>query len=104
MRAWNSVPRELEQERQLSPLPPIVVGGILVIPAGLIAKLSGQPQNDDETAEQFARETARVEHLAMEAVMKAEKLLWLHPTRCKRRKVWLRHRIQNAGHGQIALH
>ncbi len=96
--------RELEQERQLSPLPPIVVGGVLVIPAGLIAKLSGQPQNDDETAEQFARETARVEHLAMEAVMQSRTSTWLHSTRCKRRKVWLRHRIQNAGHGQTAFH
>ena len=71
--------RELEQERQLSPLPPIVVGGVLVIPAGLIAKLSGQPQNDDETAEQFAHETARIEHLAMEAVMQAERQLGYIP-------------------------
>jgi len=71
--------RELEQERQLSPLPPIVVGGVLVIPAGLIAKLTGQPQNNDETAEQFARETARVEHLAMEAVMQVERQLGYIP-------------------------
>ena len=71
--------RELEQERQLSPLPPIVVGGVLVIPAGLIAKLSGQPQNNDETAEQFAHETARIEHLAMEAVMQAERQLGYIP-------------------------
>ena len=71
--------RELEQERQLSPLPPIVVGGVLVIPAGLIAKLSGQPQNNDETAEQFAHETARIEHLAMEAVMQTERQLGYIP-------------------------
>jgi len=71
--------RELEQERQLSPLPPIVVGGVLVIPSGLIAKLSGQAQNNEETAEQFARETARIEHLAMEAVMQAERQLGYIP-------------------------
>jgi hypothetical protein len=71
--------RELEQERQLSPLPPIVVGGVLVIPAGLIAKLSGQIQNDEETALQFACETARIERLAMEAVMQAERQLGYIP-------------------------
>ena len=71
--------RELEQERQLSPLPPIVVGGVLVIPAGLIAKLTGQTQNDDEAAEQFAHETARIERLAMEAVMQAERQLGYIP-------------------------
>ena len=71
--------RELEQERKLSALPPIVVGGVLVIPAGLIAKLSGQPQNNDETAEQFAHETARIELLAMEAVMQAERQLGYIP-------------------------
>lgn len=71
--------RELEQERQLSPLPPIVVGGVLVIPTGLIAKLAGQTQNDDETAEQFAHETTRIERLAMEAVMQAERQLGYIP-------------------------
>ena len=71
--------RELEQERQLSPLPPIVVGGVLVIPAGLITKLCGQPQNEDEAAEQFAHETVRVERLAMEAVMQAERQLGYIP-------------------------
>ena len=71
--------RELEQERQLSALPPIVVGGVLVIPAGLIVRLSGQTQNDDETAEQFAHETARIERLAMEAVIQAERQLGYIP-------------------------
>src|SRR6266567_2852322 len=71
--------RELEQERQLSALPPIVVGGVLVIPAGLIAKLTGQTQNDDEATEQFTHETARIERLAMEAVMQAERQLGYIP-------------------------
>src|SRR6266567_2858259 len=71
--------RELEQERQLSPLPPIVVGGVLVIPAALIAKLTGQTQDDDETAEQFAHETARIERLSMEAIMQAERQLGYFP-------------------------
>ncbi len=71
--------RELEQERQLSPLPPIVVGGVLVIPAGLIAKLTGQTQIASPSPSSMergpggeAQETARIERLAMEAVMQAE--------------------------------
>jgi hypothetical protein len=32
---------EPEQERRLSPLPPVVIGGALVVPAGLLARLGG---------------------------------------------------------------
>jgi tryptophan synthase beta chain len=32
---------ELKLERQLAPLPPVILGGLLVIPAGLIAKVTG---------------------------------------------------------------
>jgi len=32
---------EIKQERQISPLPPVVLGGLLVIPAGLIASMTG---------------------------------------------------------------
>jgi hypothetical protein len=34
--------RELEQERQLAPKPPVVVGGALVVPAGLLQRLKGE--------------------------------------------------------------
>src|SRR5437016_3227492 len=53
---------ELEQERKLSPLPPVVVGGVLVVPQGLLDRLAGQHEPPDK--EQFARETARVERIA----------------------------------------
>lgn len=33
---------DLQLEAQLSPLPPVVLGGVLVIPAGLIARLTGR--------------------------------------------------------------
>jgi hypothetical protein len=66
---------ELEQERKLSPLPPVVLGGALVVPIGLLKKLSGQ-----ETATPlFARETERSEKLAMDAVMEAESQLGNEP-------------------------
>jgi Protein NO VEIN, C-terminal len=67
---------ELEQERRISPLPPVVVGGVLVIPQGLLNSLEGeQPAEPD----QFAHETARVEQIAMQAVMQAERRLGFIP-------------------------
>ncbi len=68
---------ELEQERKLSPLPPVVVGGVLVVPQGLLDRLAGQHEPPDK--EQFAQETARVERMAMEAVMQAERQLGYLP-------------------------
>lgn len=70
---------ELEQERHLSPLPPIVVGGVLVVPAGLLPKLKGEQPNISTSPHQFAHETARVEHLAMRAIMEIEHRLGFIP-------------------------
>ncbi len=64
---------ELQRERQLSPLPPVVVGGVLVIPQGLLNRLAGQSVPPTADAEQFAHETTRIEQLAMAAVMQAER-------------------------------
>ncbi len=33
---------EIKQERQLAPLPPVVLGGVLVVPAGLLASMAGK--------------------------------------------------------------
>lgn len=49
---------------------PVVVGGALVIPAGLIAMRSGEAEGPTWSADAQAR--ARVEKIAMEAVRKAE--------------------------------
>ena len=35
---------EIQRERQLSPLPPVVLGGLLVVPLGLIRKMTGAPR------------------------------------------------------------
>jgi superfamily II DNA or RNA helicase len=67
---------ELEQERRLSPLPPVVVGGALVVSVGLLQRLQGKRQSDPAM---FARETARVEKAAMAAVMAAEHQLGYEP-------------------------
>jgi hypothetical protein len=67
---------ELEKERQMSPLPPVVIGGAIVIPADLIEKLGGYAKADAKT---FARETAEVEEAAMQAVMAMERDLGYNP-------------------------
>src|SRR5262249_32006854 len=43
---------ELEQERRLSPLPPVVLGGALIVPIGLLRRLQGT-----DTVPTFAVET-----------------------------------------------
>jgi superfamily II DNA or RNA helicase len=60
---------ELEEERQLSPLPPLIVGGALVVPIGLLERLAGDRTTSPSL---FAIEKKRVELAAMAAVMAAE--------------------------------
>ncbi|MDJ1180771.1 helicase-related protein [Roseofilum sp. BLCC_M91] len=67
---------ELEQERQLSPMPPVVVGGAMVVPIGLLQRLEGKRDSAPAT---FAKETKRVEMAAMNAVMAAERALGYEP-------------------------
>ncbi len=64
---------ELERERQVSSLPPRVVGGALVIPAGLLALSKGDVQPRD-----LGRDP-RVEALAMAAIMEVERRLGREP-------------------------
>ena len=66
---------ELARERNIMARPPVVSGGALVVPASLLARLGGFP----EEPALDARETERVERLAMEAVMAAERGLGYEP-------------------------
>ena len=66
---------ELAQERRVSPLPPNVVGGAMIVPMGLLRQLQGE--GGDPAL--FARETKRVEMAAMHAVMDAERALGNEP-------------------------
>lgn len=69
---------ELEHERQLSPLPPAVIGGAIIVPQALLAGSAGvSPASAAGTA--ALPDTARIEQLAMEAVIKAEKGLGFDP-------------------------
>jgi superfamily II DNA or RNA helicase len=60
---------QLAQERQISAAPPVVVGGALIIPAGLIYQAPTQELMDRRITEQ----------IAMRAVMEAEIALGNHP-------------------------
>ena len=66
LRARN---HELDLEAQIDALPPVVVGGAIVVPHGLLDRVSGRPARD---VDMFARETRRIELLAMKTVMAAE--------------------------------
>jgi superfamily II DNA or RNA helicase len=67
---------DLEKERHITAAPPLVIGGALVVPVGLLARLRGERSKEPDT---FARETARIEQLAMDAVMAAETRLGFYP-------------------------
>jgi len=67
---------ELEQERQIAPLPPVAIGGALVVPAGLLDSVKGGHRSG---AAPFARDTERIEGLAMDAVFAAERRLGFEP-------------------------
>ena len=67
---------ELKQERQLSPLPPVIIGGLLVVPAGLIAAMTGALAVPGQSSPDTQASAAR----ARAAVMQAERDLGFEPT------------------------
>ena len=60
---------ELAEERRLAPLPPVVFGGALVVPQGLLDKLHGV----EDAVPTFARDTRASELAGMRAVMEYER-------------------------------
>lgn len=62
--------REIERGRDLLPQPPVITAGMLVIPGGLLASLSG-----DVALSVDAAARKRIEILAMQAVFEAEHAL-----------------------------
>jgi len=67
---------ELEQERNISALSPVVTGGAIVIPVGLLERLKGERV---EPPDIIAKDKKRSEMLAMTAVMEAENKLGFVP-------------------------
>ena len=64
---------EINHERQLSPLPPVVLGGVLVVPVGLLRKVRGVSAPATRPDTQAAAARART------AVMEAERSLGFEP-------------------------
>lgn len=64
---------ELDREAQLSTLPPAVLGGLLVVPAGLVATLTGRPELARPVDTQASAARARA------AVMEVERELGFEP-------------------------
>ena len=67
---------ELDAQRQLSSLPPVVAGAALVVPAGLLSSRRGVPAGD--VADQ-ARARSAVERAALDAVLAIERALGHNP-------------------------
>ena len=65
--------KDLRAMRQVVSSTPVVLGGAMVIPAGLLAQRKGQQEGETWTVDADARR--RVERIAMEAVMMAESKL-----------------------------
>jgi len=67
---------DLKLEAQISPLPPVVLGGLLVVPAGLIAAMTGQPGTFSNSPVDTQVSAAR----ARAVVMEIERSLGFDPT------------------------
>ncbi|GMV60073.1 MAG: hypothetical protein AMXMBFR72_31660 [Betaproteobacteria bacterium] len=66
---------ELKLERQIAPLPPVVLGGLLVVPIGLIAAMTGRPLPAE--MESVDRQAAAAKARAI--VMEVERRLGYEP-------------------------
>jgi hypothetical protein len=67
---------ELKLERQISPLPPVVLGGLLVVPIGLLAALAGRSAEMPGASVDTQAAAAR----ARAVVMEVERRLGFEPT------------------------
>ena len=74
---------DLDREAQLSALPPVVLGGFIVVPIGLIAELSGRPRATPTTP---ADNQAAAAH-ARRIIMDIERQLGFDPTDRETEKV-----------------
>ena len=74
---------ELQLERQISPLPPVVLGGVLVVPAGLLNKMAGV--KNISTIETPDRQAAAAKARAI--VMEIEQRLGFEPVDRETEKV-----------------
>ena len=74
---------EIKLERQISPLPPVILGGLLVVPRGLIASMTGERGADAAAAVDTQAAAAR----ARAIVMEIERNLGFEPEDVETKKV-----------------
>ena len=67
---------ELDREAQVSALPPVVVGGLVVVPLGLLALMTGKPLPDSGSVVDTQESAAR----ARQIIMDVERSLGFDPT------------------------
>jgi hypothetical protein len=73
---------EIKRERQMAPLPPVVLGGLLVVPLGLLPTMAGRPPTLSSTAIDTQAAAAR----ARAVVMDVERKLGFVPVDRRRRR------------------
>ena len=73
---------ELRLERQLSPLPPVILGSVLVVPAGLLSDMTGRPASTGPSTTDRQVVAAK----ARELVMDIERGLGFAPVDCEQEK------------------
>jgi hypothetical protein len=66
---------ELDREAQISALPPVVLGGLVVVPMGMLAAAQGKPLPESQGSPDTQASAAR----AREAVMAVERMLGFEP-------------------------
>ncbi len=57
---------ELKLESQISPLPPVVLGGLLVVPIGLLSTMTGQPRPKESASVDTQAAAAQARAIVME--------------------------------------
>ena len=91
---------ELQLERQLSPLPPVILGSVLVVPAGLLSNMTGRPSSTGTSITDRQAVAAK----AREIVMEVERSLGFEPVDLRTGKTRIRHRKQSSRRRQAKVH
>ncbi|MCP3957646.1 MAG: DUF3883 domain-containing protein [bacterium] len=86
---------QLDQEGQIAALPPVVLGGLVVVPTGLLAKMAGQPRMMAVPDTQASAARARA------AVMQVERNLGFEPTDREQDKLGYDIESRVSGSGQL---
>jgi SNF2 family DNA or RNA helicase len=89
--------KELALERQISPLPPVILGGLLVVPLGLIAEMTGKGEGEVQRIRDTEASAAR----ARAAVMEVERGLGFEPVDREFDKLGYDIESRVPGHGKL---